>query len=88
MTGEPACLGSAELFLDPCRLTEAAEVCRGCDCRFGCALEAVRDVWIGDDGQPEVWLVRGGLYPHEQVDLWRASSGGRFAGVVAEAVRG
>lgn len=86
MTAEPACLGSAELFLDPDRATDAVGVCRGCDCRFGCALEAVRDMWVGDDGEPEAWLVRGGLYPFQQIDLWRASAGGRLASAVAAAV--
>ena len=85
MSAQPECLGLADVFLDPHRLIEAVGVCGPCECRFECAQQAVEDMWVGDNG-PEAWVVRGGLFPHEQIDLWRRSAGGKLKGVVAQAV--
>ncbi len=86
MTAEPACLGAGDLFLDPHRMTDAVGVCQGCGCRETCLLEAIESIWVNEDGEPEAWLVRGGLYPHQQAEVWRQSLGGRLKGVIHAAV--
>lgn len=85
---QPApCLGLAELFCDPRRVFDAARVCTACDQRALCAAEAVAEMFVHPDGRPESWVVRGGLTPREQEDLWARSGGMVDMALVAEAVQ-
>ena len=82
-----ACEGLADLFLSdrPADMVRCVEVCDGCTARLDCTRNALEEIWCDDDG-PHAWFVRGGLLPYELEDLWRASAGGRLAGIVADAV--
>ncbi len=81
------CAGLAELFCDPRRVYDAARVCTACGLREVCAAEAMADMFEHPDGRPEAWVVRGGLTPREQEDLYLSSGRRADAGLIAEAVR-
>ncbi|MCY3778143.1 MAG: hypothetical protein OXH11_19370, partial [Candidatus Aminicenantes bacterium] len=75
------------VFLAPRRVFDAARVCLACGQRVSCAAEAVAAMFTHEDGRPEAWIVRGGLTPREQEDLWARSGGVVDMALIAEAVQ-